>query len=183
MFGSRDAADSAPIQSDHLLKAAFSGSEKIIINAIGDYANIRPALVCRLLELVGTAMLGAVGNYAAQHGLTAEGTATKLVGLKARTKALLPAELAELTELLGLRPTLRPTAAAYAVIRQAAARQPKARWYLVAMLLLLVSGAAALGALTPEQNAQEAVNTATPQAVQIDTKVASDNNSALPINF
>jgi hypothetical protein len=187
MFGSRDATDSAPIQGDHLMKAAFSGSQQLIISTIADYAKMQPALVCCLLELVGTAMLGAVGKYAVQHELTAEDTATKLVGLKARTKALLPAELAGLTALLGLRSILHrnmsPTAAAYALVWQAAVRRPRAGWYLAAMLLVLVTGAAALGALTLEHSTQQAAETATPQAVQIEAKVTSDNSSALHTNF
>lgn len=189
ILGSRDAADSALIQGDRLLKAAFGASEQTIISELSQYANLQPNLVRRLLELVGTSLLGTLGKHAAQHTLTAADITAVLTDLKRQVKALLPRELGGLVEILGLRPASRwnttPTATAYAVIQQAAAQPTRAQWYIVAMGILLMTGAglAAFGTMRLGRTARQAEQVAPAQAEQVVTTVATDSPASLRINF
>lgn len=184
MLGSRDAAGSALQRGEQLLNAAFADAEQAVITAVSQYAQLQPVLVRSLLELVGTTLLGALGRHAAQHALTAQDTAAALVSLQAKTRAMLPSELEGMIEVLGLRPVLRwktnPTAAAYAVVRQAAAQQPLNRWYMAAMVVLIMTGVGvAFRALRPMHTAQQAAQTAPAETIQIINKVAAEPGSSL----
>ncbi|GAB3578202.1 DUF937 domain-containing protein [Hymenobacter daeguensis] len=182
MLGGREVAGSPLHLGEELLTVAFGDAEGIVVRELARYAGLQPALVRSLLALVGTALLGVVGKYAACHTLKAEGLATVLEGLKAKTKAMLPAELKDLVQVAGLRPKQpwRISATTYAAVRQVAAQQPGARWYVVAAVLLLMTGAGVvvLGALRPVRPALHAAQAAPVSVIQVG---AGESHGSSPV--
>lgn len=179
VLGSKDAGGSSMLLGSRLLKVAFGDSEEAIINALGEYAKIEPSLVRTLLQLVGTTLLGAAGKYAMQHELTAEAMAGALSRLRGSVVSMLPQELQGLIDVLGLylpsRWNMTPKATVQVVEQPAPTRQSWAHWYMLAMVVLLMTGTAVYSAL---RTVRQTTRAAAPNSGQT-ISVASEEENVL----
>lgn len=169
-LGSKDAPGSAMLQGRRLL-ASFGSLEQVLVQALGQYAHVRPAVARELLELVGAVLLGALGEHFVQQQLNADKVAMLLSGLQNRIKASLPHGLDNLTAVVDLRAQPRwqvrliPTS--YRVLRRVLGQHGWAQWYAVASVVLGMTGAGlvAVEALRTEPTVQVPTQASAPRAV------------------
>jgi hypothetical protein len=184
MLGSKDAPNSAMTQGRHLL-ATFGNSKQAIVNALSQYARIRPAAVEKLLELVGAVLLETINRYGTHQQLDTEGMVALLTSLRGRAKAMLPRELAGMLELPALHAQPRwkpsPYSTYYSVVQRTLGQYVWAQWYIVASVVLLMAGvgAVALEALqVPSATQMPAPNEAS-QAGETVSAVAEKDSGPL----
>ena len=94
----------------NLLEKLLEASGQQLAGPISEYAGIKMSSAATLCEMVGAVLLTLLGQHAAQHHLTADGTAAELASLQTPVHAMLTCNLPSRAKLLWLSEAVQAVA-------------------------------------------------------------------------